>query len=1804
MAVVGSIAVEYLAKGARAFIQANKEAAASIAEVEAKAKTIQGHLQAMVAPIASASKSLIRIGDSVIHAGQVLSTFAYRMMIITAPLAKFLYEAGQAGMELETVMAMVATQLDKSEGYIARFTEATTRYITDLSTEFPLATDDIAKAMYYLVSSLTIDPEVARSMLVPIAKAAVAGRTTAEEAAKAATVIMNVYDLISDDADETARNLEHVYDVIFAAVKKGRAEYEDMAVQLGDFVQFAKLAGASFEEAMALFAQATRVTTPSQAATWISNLYRVFIQPKFAKEIAKWGIAIEDTSGKMRPAIDVLMDIAEAVKGVSSEHEQLTMIVAAFPRIRAEQGFLIFLQNLTEIEEWTRSFTEAIGTTDDAFAMMANTVQAKLIILKNLFIAIGLDVFETYKEDLKRFLDFLGDVLKKLREMDPELKKQMFAWAGFLVALGPIALILGTILMGLGSLISMLGALISPPLLGAVIAGFLLFGDELRVLWDVLRGISWQEIIVALLDVGVSLGLISRTNAGEVMDALGISIEEISLEKIWALRDGILGLVDKFREIKQVGSDALAVVREFLDMVANRVGVVGSMVGLLEDLASAFAGLLVGKAPEMGAGDTETWARVLDVMLGLAIAIKVLPALFAGLKLAMSRIAPLLLGIVGAVAGLNPLLLAAAAAVGTLFVAFGDWAAATEILSDIFGPLIERVREFVGGLIDAFYEGGLEGALEYFKTEWSGFAEDMKVLIGEAADKSLVALGDFFAGWLAFLEENAPIWAENVKTWLVYIWDKAVDWYEEHVPGWIDQISTATNDFFDGWNAYLEENAPAWAENLETQLVYTWDTAIDWLGEHVPEWTESVSTMFSDWMEGVIQYVEDHYEEWGTDIAFSLGKMMGHILTFLTYTLPEWQDRLVQWFSKLANALIDWVSENWEEWARRLGQFLWNMALGMVDFLVNKLPEFQIKMYNWFFDMWVAFIAGLEETGPAWVQSLIDWFRNSIWQPFVNKLETTFSLVQAGKDLIGGLIKGITAMAGGVVTAMLALVTGAIDAARERLDEQSESQVFQEIGLGIPLGLAQGIQDGIPAVRKAMSQLISGEALESTIEQMREFVEAFAKLVVWYDDLWDKVVKKSALKELELVFGGLGKMAETLVALSKLADITVPSLEELFALLEDLVDRMARFVVRYDEMWDKIVKKHAIKELGMLFDVIARIGDALEGLMALTGEGVGALAGPAWHTGLQRFFDSLDAFISEFVSRAEVWRERVNEQTVKLAGWIGETVASLTAAIEPLIQLADYAPDQAAFKAGVDAFFANLEYFLDEFAWGMWRFKDLATEKAAETAELCGRILGALGKAIQPLLDLGEYAPDQAAFRAGVDLFFANLEYFLDEFAWGLWRFRELAGEKAAEVAELMERIVGALGSTIQPLLDLAEYSVTPAEFARAADLFFDHLARFISIFAGRADEFSADVSEEVAKLAETIGETMRGIGSAVQPLIDIVTYAPEVEDVEAAMAHFFYHLGMVLHFLEQEARRWQVSDAAKTLAEAVAQVTRDLRTALGFLRDCAEYGTDHSAFALLGFIHFLDDLKAIILLIAQAGSEMVDAIPLAEAWAAACCEVLSSLQRGIDKLNELTGLGAPPEDLVEAGKRLIQSLMDGMQEKEGEAIAALIGVLDNVVRIILSWADIAGVPAMYVVGQALINGIIAGLWSRASALYFAVWEIVQNAIAAAEGAAEAFSPSGRMWRLGSNMVRGLIGGIQSQGNALAATLAALADYGGFSLQAALAGMGAGAAAYGGAVVHHHYEYNISPHYEQAQSPANLRRDLEALDWQRRTERV
>lgn len=87
---------------------------------------------------------------------------------------------------------------------------------------------------------------------------------------------------------------------------------------------------------------------------------------------------------------------------------------------------------------------------------------------------------------------------------------------------------------------------------------------------------------------------------------------------------------------------------------------------------------------------------------------------------------------------------------------------------------------------------------------------------------------------------------------------------------------------------------------------------------------------------------------------------------------------------------------------------------------------------------------------------------------------TSFDLVGAGKDLIQGLINGISSMAGEVWDAVTGAVQGAIDGALNLLGIASPSRVFREIGQYTMEGMAIGIERTAAEARAAMLGATSG----------------------------------------------------------------------------------------------------------------------------------------------------------------------------------------------------------------------------------------------------------------------------------------------------------------------------------------------------------------------------------------------------------------------------------------------------------------------------------------------------------------------------------------------------------------------------------------------------------------------------------------------------------------------------------------------------------------------------------------------------------
>ena len=470
-------------------------------------------------------------------------------------------------------------------------------------------------------------------------------------------------------------------------------------------------------------------------------------------------------------------------------------------------------------------------------------------------------------------------------------------------------------------------------------------------------------------------------------------------------------------------------------------------------------------------------------------------------------------------------------------------------------------------------------------------------------------------------------------------------------------------------------------------------------------------------------------------------------------------------------------------------------------------------------------------------------------------------------------------------------------------------------------------------------------------------------------------------------------------------------------------------------------------------------------------------------------------------------------------------------------------------------------------------------------------LIKAMSDIAEGIEDIASFkAVDEAKFKVALDAMFDALYWFLEEFSLRADLFSGVVSETGAEIAKLIGESVKGLGDAIEPLIDIVTFSISPAEAETAIGQFFDALEVFLDILDEHVDDFADEADQDTADLAAAIGEIVSGIGAAVDPLIKIIEYNPKVKDLEATFEEFFGHLNRVLWWIEFEKTNWEVSDAAIELAAKIEEVMGYLKTAVDFLDEMATYGEDTTVSALTGFLAFLIDLERIVEAINDAGDVISEeALASAAQFATDCNQVLTDIKAGMGKLNSLQYLSTEESNLVEAGKALIISLIDGLVEQVRDewlrAISAIAALITQVLRMIdaaLPLLDAAGVG----LGESLIQGMIEGLQSESSALYLIIANIVKMAIIAAEQAAGIASRSQVMFDFGNQMTRGLIEGLQTQQGDVLSALTGMLAVPEIVLSPQLAGIGGGDT----------YQYTYQEAAGRGPRERSVRQDFEAME--------
>jgi len=302
----------------------------------------------------------------------------------------------QAAIEFEKAMANVNSLLLVGSEDLKKYSD----FAAELGQTLPLTMQMIAEGMYDVVSAGIKGEEQIKKVVRLAGTAAVAGVTDLRSAVQAGIGTMNAFGKSVDD-------LSHIYDVQFMTVKMGILQYEQLNQVLGRVTATAALAGQQMETAFGALVAISRGgfggVAFAEGSTRVTRFFQELSDPSAQAKLRELGIAVFDSFGQMRNAIDIVADVNAKLATLTEEARQ-AQVRQIFTNIRSAQGFQVLS---TQIDIWREAQLKGIfsaGAMPSAAEKQLETVSAILVTLQNQFTS----AMRVIVENLKPALEAVG----------------------------------------------------------------------------------------------------------------------------------------------------------------------------------------------------------------------------------------------------------------------------------------------------------------------------------------------------------------------------------------------------------------------------------------------------------------------------------------------------------------------------------------------------------------------------------------------------------------------------------------------------------------------------------------------------------------------------------------------------------------------------------------------------------------------------------------------------------------------------------------------------------------------------------------------------------------------------------------------------------------------------------------------------------------------------------------------------------------------------------------------------------------------------------------------------------------------------------------------------------------------------------------------------------------------------------------------------------------------------------------------------------------------------------------------------
>lgn len=279
------------------------------------------------------------------------------------------------------------------------------------------------------IISAGLNAEQSLKALEPTLRAAKAGFVDVATVARAGVNVMN----------SSGRNINTVYDVLFATLNKGAAEMADIASYLPKVVPVAKNAGFALEETAGAFAFLTAQGQKAEAATTLlEGAFRALADPTKVSKFKELGVNLYNSKGKMLPLVNIMEQLSNRLNGLNDAAKSQALASLGLDQT-ASSAFAVMTQDTEKLrgiidtttnsqDALNRAYQDSITSTD-GWKIALNNVHYIMIRIGQAFLPVIKKVGEWAAAFTSWLIPAITKVKRFISEWYPVIIGIAGAWA-------------------------------------------------------------------------------------------------------------------------------------------------------------------------------------------------------------------------------------------------------------------------------------------------------------------------------------------------------------------------------------------------------------------------------------------------------------------------------------------------------------------------------------------------------------------------------------------------------------------------------------------------------------------------------------------------------------------------------------------------------------------------------------------------------------------------------------------------------------------------------------------------------------------------------------------------------------------------------------------------------------------------------------------------------------------------------------------------------------------------------------------------------------------------------------------------------------------------------------------------------------------------------------------------------------------------------------------------------------------------------------------------------------------------------